>query len=110
MPGKLVQTGATGICSHGGTIVYKGTTPRVTLSATPAVAAADIQTVIACPLNVSGKPQPCVTGSEYVPAARVFIDGKPALLDTGIGLGKSAEQAPQGPVKVNVAQPRVMGM
>lgn len=110
MPGKLVQTGASGVCSHGGTIIYKGTSSRVLLSTMPAITASDIQTVVACPLNISGKPQPCVTGSDYIPATRVFIEGKPALLDTAVGLGKSAEQAPQGPVRVNVAQPRVMGM
>ena len=51
MPGKLVQTGASGVCTHGGTIIYKGTSSRVMLSTMPAITASDIQTVVACPLK-----------------------------------------------------------
>ena len=57
-----------------------------------------------------GEPQPCINGSQFTPAARVFIDGQPALLNTSIGIGKSAEQAPQGPAAITLAQTRVLGI
>ncbi len=110
MPGFLVQTTASGTCSHGGQLVVKGTGVRVLLSGLPAAKASDIHPVVACPLNVSGKPQPCVTASLFTPATRVFVEGQPAVLATSIGLGKSAEQAPQGPVSIISTQPRVSGM
>ena len=87
-----------------------GTGARVLLLGQPAAKASDIHPIVGCPLNVSGKPQPCVTGSQFTPAARVFIDGQPALLNTSVGIGKSVEQEPQGPVGITAAQTRVVGM
>ena len=91
-------------------MIVAGTGARVLLMGQPAAKATDTHMIAACPLNVSGKPQPCVTGSQFTPAARVFIDGQPALLNTSIGIGQSAEQAPQGPVSIVSAQIRVSGM
>jgi hypothetical protein len=110
MPGTLVQTSATGVCSHGGQMTVAGTAASVLLLGQPAAKASDIHPIVGCPLNIAGKPQPCVTGSQFTPATRVFIDGQPALLNTSVGVGKSAEQAPQGPVAINSAQTSVFGM
>jgi hypothetical protein len=110
MPGTLVQTFATGVCSHGGQMSVAGTGARVLLLGQPAAKATDTHPIVGCPLNISGKPQPCVTGSQFTPAARVIIEGQPALLNTSVGIGKSAEQAPQGPVAITSAQTRVFGM
>jgi hypothetical protein len=110
MPGTLVQTLARGVCSHGGQMTTAGTGARVLLLGQPAAKASDTHPIVGCPLNISGKPQPCVTGSQFTPAGRVFIDGQPALLNTSVGIGKSAEQAPQGPVAITATQTRVFGM
>ena len=110
MPGTLLQTSATGVCSHGGQMTVAGTGARVLLLGQPAAKASDIHPIVGCPLNISGKPQPCITASQFTPASRVFIDGQPALLNTSVGIGKSAEQAPQGPVSITAAQTRVFGM
>jgi hypothetical protein len=109
MPGTLVETSAKGTCTHGGQMTVAGTSGRVFLGLQPAAKATDIHPIVGCAFNVSGKPQPCVTGSQFTPAKRVFIEGVPALLNTSVGLGKSAEQAPQGPAAITVAQKRVFG-
>ena len=61
MPGTLVQTSATGVCSHGGQMTVAGTGARVLLLGQPAAKASDIHPIVGCPLNISGKPQPCIT-------------------------------------------------
>jgi hypothetical protein len=110
MPGTLVQTLAKGVCVHGGQMTVAGTGARVLLLGQPAAKAIDIHPIVGCALNISGKPQPCVTGSQFAPAGRVFIDGQPALLNTSVGIAKSAEQAPQGTVSITAAQTRVFGI
>lgn len=114
MPGTLVQTLATGTCSHGGQLQAVGSGARVLLSGQPAVVAIDIHPVAGCPFQIpvpgGTKPSPCLTAAQFVPATRVFILGQPAVLNTSLGIGKSPEQAPQGPASFVATQPRVIGM
>jgi len=102
------------MCSHGGQIQAAGTAARVLLSGQPAVKATDIHPVAACPFQIpigtGTKPSPCLTASQFVPATRVFMDTIPAILNTSVGMGKSPEQAPQGPANFTAVQPRVSGM
>lgn len=109
MPGNLVQTGATGICSHGGQVLVVGTGARVLLSGMPAATSNDTHPIAGCAFNVSGAPVPCLTAAQFVPAVRVLIQGQPALLNTAIGMAKNAAQAPQGTASIVSAQPRVVG-
>ena len=114
MPGTLVQSLATGACLHGGQIAATGTAARVLLSGQPAVKASDLHTVAGCPFQIpipgGTKPSPCVTASQFVPATRVLVEGVPAILNTSLGVGKSPEQAPQGPATFTVTQVRVTGI
>jgi len=74
--------------------------------------AADLHAVAGCPFTIPGpKPQPCVT-IRWAPAARVFINGQPAVVQVpgpGQGICQSAEQIPQGPPVVAAVQTRVVG-
>lgn len=110
MPGTIVQTTATGICSHGGQVSVIGTGARVTVMGMPVALASDVHPVAGCPLNVSGAPSPCVVASGFVPATRVLVNGQAPFLNTSIGLGKNATQAPQGPVTITATQTRVVAM
>ena len=109
MPGTLVQATAKGMCGHGGQMTAIGSGARVLLSGLPAATVADIHPIVGCAFTVGPKYSPCVTGSQFVPAARVFIMGQPAVLITSQGLAKSAEQAPQGPALITFTQTRVVG-
>ena len=66
---------------------------------------ADLWTVAGCPFQIpigtGTKPQPCIKILWTVPAARVLINGTPALLATSAGIGQSVEQIPQGPAVVS---------
>jgi hypothetical protein len=76
----------------------------------PVATLADVCVVAGCAFTVPpGKPQPCVKVQWLVPAARILINGQPALLQTSTGLCQSPEQIPQGPPVIVSTQPRVIG-
>ena len=77
----------------------------------PVATFADTYMVAGCAFTVPpGKPQPCIRVQWLVPAARVFVNAQPAILQLSTGLCLSAEQIPQGPPTVISTQPRVIGM
>ena len=112
MPGMLLHVGATILCPHGaGQATIVPSNARVLVSKQPVAVLPDTTTVAGCPFQVpigtGTKPQPCVTARWLVPATRVLVMQKPALLSTSSGLCQSAEQIPQGPPTVTVTQMRV---
>jgi hypothetical protein len=108
VPGPLLHVGATVLCSHGGPAQFVSTNARVLVGGMPVATFADQTLVAGCAFN-PGAPHPCVRVQWLVPAARVLVNGAPALLQTSTGLCLAADQAPQGaPVPVTV-QPRVVG-
>jgi hypothetical protein len=111
MPGFLLHVGASAICPHGGQVTIIPSSPRVLVSGQPVATFADTTLVAGCAFTVPGpKPQPCIKVQWLVPAARVMVNGQPALLQTSPGLCQSAEQIPQGPPTVIAGQVRVRGM
>ena len=64
--------------------------------------------LITCVFTVGPKPQPCVKVLWLVPAVRVQVMGQPVIIQTSVGLCQSAEQIPQGPPNVIVAQTRAI--
>jgi hypothetical protein len=109
MPSPLFHVGATAICPHGGQVAVISSNTRVLVSGMPVATMADTTTVAGCAFTVPpGKPQPCVLVRWLVPAARVLINGQPALLQLSSGLCLSPEQIPQGPPTVIATQPRVI--
>jgi hypothetical protein len=111
MPGPLYHVGATAICPHAGQVQTVSSNVRVLVGGMPVATMADTSLVAGCVFTVPGpKPQPCVRVQWIVPAARVLVNGAPALLQTSAGLCLSPEQIPQGPPTVVANQPRVVGM
>lgn len=108
MPGPLYHVGAQGMCMHGGQASTISGNTRVLVSGQPVAVLSDTTTIAACPFTVPSKPQPCVTVRWLVPAARVLVNGQPALLQTSTGLCLSAEQIPQGAPTITVNQSRVI--
>ena len=111
MPGPLYHVGAQAVCPHGGQATTVSTN-TVLVSGQPVATLPDVTTVAACPFQIpvggGTKPQPCVVVKWLVPATRVMVNGKPALLQTSSGLCQSAEQIPQGPPVITVSQTRVI--
>lgn len=111
MPGFMLHVGAVVQCFHGAPVTLTTTNVRVFVCGSPAVTAADLAPVAGCPF-VPVKPSPC-TRVVWVPSARVFINGSPAIVQTtgvGQGLCLSPEQAPQGVPNISMVQGRVIGM
>jgi hypothetical protein len=108
MPGPLLHVGATVLCSHGGPASFVTSNARVLVGGAPVATLADQTLVAGCAFS-PGQPHPCVRVQWLTPAARVLVNGQPALLQTSTGLCLAADQAPQGaPLPVTV-QPRVVG-
>ncbi|MGQ4420252.1 PAAR-like protein [Streptomyces sp. SAS_269] len=108
MPGSLLHTGAVVNCAHGAPTRTTTTNSRVLASGAALITVWDTTTVNGCPFQVPAgpgtKPQPCVRVTWSVPAARVLINGQPALIETSTGACQSAEGIPQGPVTVVATQ------
>ncbi len=110
MPGLLYHVGAQTVCPHAGQATTISSNTRVLVSGQPVATLSDTTTVGGCPFTVPGpKPQPCMTVKWLVPAARVLVNGQPALLQTSTGICQSAEQIPQGPPTIVATQTRVIG-
>ena len=109
MPGPLYHVGATAICPHGGMVTTVSSNVRVLVSGMPVATLADTSLVAGCVFVVAGAPHPCVRVQWLTPAARVLVNGQPALLQTSTGLCLAPDQAPQGPPTIVATQPRVVG-
>ncbi len=110
MPGPLYHVGATAICPHAGQVQTVSSNVRVLVGGMPVATMADTSLIAGCAFTLpGGKPQPCIRVQWIVPAARVLVNGVPALLQTSTGLCLSPEQIPQGPPTVVANQPRVVG-
>jgi hypothetical protein len=113
MPGFLLTTAASVICTHGASVSIVSGNSRVKAGGAFVAVLSDTGTVSGCPFQVpigaGTKPQPCVTVRFLVPATRVRIGGQPAILQTSSGICQSAEQIPQGPPTVVSTQTRVKG-
>jgi uncharacterized Zn-binding protein involved in type VI secretion len=110
LPGFLLHVGATAICPHAGQVAIISSNTRVLVGGQPVATQSDTYTVVGCAFTVPGpKPQPCVTVKWLVPAARVMVAGRPAVLQSSTGICQSAEQIPQGPPTVIMTQVRVKG-
>lgn len=109
MPGPLLHVGATVLCTHGGPASIISTNVRVLVSGAPVATVADQTLVAGCAFS-PGSPHPCVRVQWLTPAARVLVNGQPALLQSSTGLCQAADQAPQGAPAPVTVQPRVVGM
>jgi hypothetical protein len=104
-----MHVGALFTCPHMAPATVETVNTRVLVGGLAAATAADLHTVKGCTFTLPGpKPSPCVLIKWQAPATRVKINGLPAILATSIGLGTSAEQAPQGPAVISFVQPRVV--
>lgn len=106
MPGFLLHSGATVLCSHGGSATPSVPQPRVTVGGQPIATLPAPWMVAGCPfLTPAGNPLPCVTAQWVTSATRVLSMGQPVLLQDS-----QAVCAPNGtPVNVVVTQLRVQG-
>ena len=113
MADPFLHPGAQILCTHGAQVNTVSSTSRVFVGGDPVATLSDTFTVAGCPFQIpigtGTKPQPCVKVQWLVPAFRVRVEGKPALIRTSTGLCQSAEQIPQGSPTVVATQIRAKG-
>jgi len=109
----ILQQGVTIQCPHGGSGVVVTTNSRVKAGGAFALLESDSFTVAGCPFQIpvpgGTKPQPCVTIEWQAAATRVKVGGTAVLLQSSIGLCKSAEGIVQGTAIVAGVQTRARG-
>ena len=110
MGAPVLQLGCTIQCPHGGMASVVSTNTRVKVGGNYALLSTDTYTVAGCPFTVGPKVQPCVTVQWQAEAKRVKVSGTPVLLQSSVGLCKSAEQVVQGVAMVTGVQTRVKGV
>lgn len=101
---ELLQLGATILCPHGGQAMPAAASARVQLSGQGALTIAHLLAIGGCP---NASPAPCASLQWLVPAARVRIDGSPAILASSVGV--CIGTGPQGPPQILARQMRVRG-
>lgn len=100
MPGFISTIGTFSFCPHGGKVTLTSTGPRVLIGGQPVVTVADRGIVTGC----TATPQ-CTVAQFLVASTRIFIMGKPAILNTSTGMCM-----PAGAPIITVNQPRVGGI
>jgi hypothetical protein len=83
---------------------------RVLVAGQPVATQLDVYVIAGCPFHIGAVPHPCVSAKWLVPATRILIEGKPAILQNSVGICQSADQAPQGPVNIIATRIRVRGV
>lgn len=111
MSSLLSHVGLAAVCPHGGQMSVITTNNRVFVNKQSVATQSDTFTIAGCAFGIpSSGPHPCLTAKWLVPAARVFVNKKPAILKNSLGVCQAADQAPQGPPTVITTQIRVKGM
>ncbi len=107
MPGFLLNTGATVLCSHGGQAQPTVPNPRVRVMGQPTVAMISAYVVAGCPVPPPPAGNgPCVFAQFVTSALRIASNGQPLLLSDS-----QAICAPTGaPLTVTMTQRRVTGL
>ena len=95
------------MCPHGGQVQAVPSQTHLMLGGQPALLVNDLMVIVGCPFTVGTKYQPCITVEWSAPATRAQANGQAVLLQTSVGLCKSAENVPQGTVLMTGVQTKV---
>jgi hypothetical protein len=107
---KILDTGCTIQCPHGGQATLTTANSEVKVGGNYALLATDMLTISGCTFTVPpGTPMPCLTIQWSAPATNVMVTEQPVLLDSSVGLCINATGAPQGTATVSGPQTKVSG-
>jgi hypothetical protein len=107
MSGKLLTTGSTVTCMHGGPAKATPSNTRVKASGMPVLVETDVHLVTGCAFTVGSKYSPCVRITWSAGSEQVIVNGTAALIQTSIGKCFNAEGAPQGTARIVQTQGKV---
>ena len=105
MPGHILTTASTVMCTHGGQATLTTSNVKLMVDGAPALLESDIHTVAGCPFTVPpSKPQPCIRIEWSGGATQCKVGGTGVLIKTSIGKCISAEGATQGIAMIVMTQ------
>lgn len=109
MPGNFLTTLSQIQCPHGGQAVLLTSNTQVRVDNGFVLLESDVHPIAGCPFTVGPKYSPCVRIQWSAGAARVKIQGTPALVVSSIGQCLGAEGAIQGVALVAQTQAKGSG-
>jgi hypothetical protein len=107
MSGKLLTTGSTVTCMHGGPARAVASNSKVKAGGMPVLVESDVHTVTGCSFTVGSRYSPCVRITWSAGSQQVSIVGTPVLIQSSVGKCFNAEGAPQGTAKIVQTQGKV---
>lgn len=96
MPGNILTTASTIMCTHGGQAILSTSNTKVFANGAPALLELDVHPVAGCPFTVGTKYSPCVRIEWSAEASKVTVNGTAVLVQSSIGKCINAEGATQG--------------
>ena len=100
MPGFILTTTSTVMCTHGGQAILTTANSKLMVDGAPALLESDVHTVAGCPFQIpigtGTKPSPCVRIEWAGGATSVGVGGVGVLVKSSVGKCISPEGAPQG--------------
>lgn len=109
MPGRVLTTGSTVMCPHGGSATLTTANARAKAASGQALLANDVHTVAGCAFTIGPKPSPCIRIQWSAGAVKLKAGGTQVLLESSVGTCYSPESAPQGVALVVAPEPKVRG-
>ena len=106
---NLLTTASVMMCPHGGTVNAISSNTKAKATGSYLLRSTDTFTIVGCPLNVAGALHPCVQVQWVQTALKSKAMGDFNLTMNSVGLCVAADQAVQGTVLINTAQPKVSG-
>jgi hypothetical protein len=107
MPGRILTTGSTVQCPHGGVAQLSTADLKVSAATGKALLESDVHAVTGCAFTIGTKPSPCVRIEWSAGAMKLQAGGTAVLLESSLGTCYSPENAPQGLALVAQAEPKV---
>jgi len=106
---NLLTTASMMMCPHGGTVQAISSNTKVKAAGGYLLRSTDTFTIVGCPFVLGIPPHPCVQVRWVQTALQSKTISNPNLTTESVGLCVAADQAVQGTVLINTAQPKVSG-
>src|SRR4051812_7459080 len=107
MPGYVLTSASTILCTHGGSASVSPSNTKIDADGAPALIETDVHTVSGCPFMIGNTPSPCVQIAWSAGASKVSIDGTKVLVQSSIGQCKAGTGAVQGVAIIASTQGKV---
>lgn len=106
---NLLTTSSMMMCPHGGTVNITSSNAKAKAAGSYLLRSSDTFIIAGCPFIVALVPHPCVQVQWVQTALQSKTISNPNLILESVGLCVAADQAVQGTVLINTAQPKVSG-